>query len=140
MVYVESQRPLQVDIERVENGNLSFILDINVDAPILSRDFFTVFLHWTVPVYEILDVSVDKNRHPSTARSIKFHGLDSVFVVGDSDLNLFAGNGAKDFICERLFQWDRSQTFFCISYQCKWNWKYLIRIKNEFRFLLLHEW
>jgi hypothetical protein len=129
---------LWVDIEGVKNGNITFVLDIKVDTPVITCRLFLISFVGIVVIDKELEIAVDKSRDRPTAGSVEFHGFDLIFVVGDTDFDFFAGNGAIDFICKGLFECSRSERFPEVGDECKGKWENLMRVEDELGFALLH--
>jgi hypothetical protein len=127
-----------VDIEGVKNGNITFVLDIKVDTPVITCRLFLIFFVGIVVIDKELEIAVDESRDPATAGSVEFHGFDLIFVVRDTDFDFFAGNGAIDFICKGLFECSRSEGFPEVGDECKGKGENLMRVEDELGFVLLH--
>ena len=137
-IYVKTQRLLGVDIEGVENGNVTLVVNIEVDTPIITCRLFPIFFIGIIVIDEELDVAIDVGWNPSTAGGIEFHGFDLVFVADNTDFYFFTGNGAIDFICKGLFECSRSQRFPDVRDQCERNGENLMWVEDELGFVLLH--
>jgi hypothetical protein len=103
-LYIEANGVFGVEVERVENSDVSLVINLDVCAPVLSLGSFFVFLIGWMAVDEILDGAIDKNRYVSGAGGIELNALVWTALLGGSYFDLLAGDRAVDFVCERLPQ------------------------------------
>lgn len=136
--YIKTQRFSGVDIEGIKNSDVSFVLDVKVNTPVLSFRFFLILFCWVIAVHEILDVGVDICWDPSTTGGIEFHSFDEIFIVDNSYPDFFAGDGAIDFVGKGLLEWSWSQSFPKIGNESEGNGEYLMRVEDDLGFVLLH--
>lgn len=50
-----------VDIEGVKNGNITFVLDIKVDTPVVTCRLFLIFFVGIVVIDKELEIAVDES-------------------------------------------------------------------------------
>ncbi len=127
-----------VDIKGVKDSNVTSVLNIEVNTPVIAFRLFLIFFGGIIVIDEELDITIDVCRNPSTAGGIEFHGFDLVFVADNTDLDFFTGNGAIDFIREGLLQRSRSQGFPEVGDQGERNRENLMWVEDELGFVLLH--